>query len=126
MKTNFILTILFLATNASAFPIRDGLFTLRGIIGSRAIASTVLNEINNELINENAIISELTNTAHKVEFELLYGITFAVSIYLQYKYFTYVEKRWSNVEMFSNIKDKTRTILFIFMLVFTKNIQNAI
>jgi hypothetical protein len=88
--------------------------------------STVINEVNNELVNENAIISEITSSYHNLQYDTLYALMFVGSIYLQYQYFIYFDKKLKGTEMFSNIQEKTKTILFIFMLVFTKNIQNAI
>ena len=108
-----------------AISFRDGL-SLRNIIGSKAVMSTVLNEMNNELVNENAIISEITSSYHNLQYEALYAFMFMGSLYLQYQYFIYFDKKLEGTEMFSSIQEKTRTVLFIFMLVFTKNIQNAI
>jgi len=108
-----------------AISFRDAL-SLRNIIVSRAVMSTVINEVNNELVNENAIISEITSSYHNLQYDTLYALMFVGSIYLQYQYFIYFDKKLKGTEMFSNIQEKTKTILFIFMLVFTKNIQNAI
>jgi len=86
----------------------------------------VINQVNNEIINENTIISELTKEHNHLEYDIFYISAFIASIYLQYTYFTYFDRKLKGTEMFSNIKEKTKTILFIFMIVFTKNIENAI
>lgn len=104
---------------------RDGI-SIRNIIGSRAVMSTVINQVNNELVNENTIISEITSSYHNLQYDALYALMFICSLYIQYQYFIYFDKKLKGTEMFSNIQEKTKTILFIFMLVFTKNIQNAI
>ena len=104
---------------------RDGL-SIRNIIGSKAVMSTVINQINSELVNENTIISEITGSYHNLKYDALYVFMFMISLYLQYQYFVYFDKKLKGTEMFSNIQEKTKTILFIFMLVFTKNIQNAV
>jgi hypothetical protein len=106
--------------------IRDSMFTLRNIIGSKAVLSTVINQINNEVVNENVIINELTTYKHNIPSDIFYAILFVGTIYIEYKYFAYFDKKLSGVQTVSSIQEKTRTVLFIFMLVFTKNIQNAI
>jgi hypothetical protein len=125
MKPTSIQTLILLLPSITAFSFGEGPSSLKAIIGSRAIASTIFNEVNNELIKENILTYELINNSHKLETTLFYGLTFILSIYLQYSYFTYIEKRWSGVEMFSNIQEKTKWALFIFTSVFTKGIENA-
>jgi len=120
----YILIISLCARSQSLVP--PNLSSIRGILGSKMVMSTILNEVNSEVVSENIILYELTNQTHQVEIDIFYGITFMLSFYVQYKYFAYIDKRLSGVKMFSNIQDKTRIILFIFMIVFTKNIQNAI
>jgi hypothetical protein len=124
MNLFYISMALILMKTAALNP--PNFFTLRNILSSRAVVSTVLNEVNTEFVNENVLLYELTNQTHKLTIDLFYGITFIASLYLQYKYFTSIEKRLSGTQMFSNIQDKTRAFLFIIMIVFTKNIQNAI
>jgi len=108
------------------FPIRESMFSVRNIIGSKAFMSTVINQVNNEVFNENVIITELTAVKHNIPVDIFYSLMFAGAIYVQYKYFIYFEKKWSGIETYTNMQERTRTALFIFMLVFTKNIQNAI
>ena len=124
MNLFYILLVSFLCEGGALNP--PNLFTIRNLLGSRAVISTVLNEVNSEFISENMLLYEITNQTHKLTIDLFYGITFMASLYLQYKYFTSIEKRLSGTQMFSNIKDKTRAFLFIIMIVFTKNIENAI
>lgn len=112
--------------SSRAILLKEGMFTVRNIIGSKAVLSTVINEVNNEIVNENALISQMTSLNHNIKVDIFNAALFTAAIYVQYRYFIYFEKKLSGVEMFSNIQEKTRTVLFIFMLVFTKNIQNAI
>jgi hypothetical protein len=123
---NTVLLIAVLIPGVQSILLKDGIFTVRNIIGSKAVLSTVINEVNNEIVNENALISQITSINHNIQIDLFNAAIFTTAIYVQYKYFIYFEKKLSGVEMFSNIQEKTRTVLFIFMLVFTKNIQNAI
>jgi hypothetical protein len=119
-----ILFTIFVST-ALSLPLKE-IFTIRNIIGSKAVLSTVINEVNNEIVNENAVISQITSLNHNLQTDLFNAAIFTAAVYAQYRYFIYFEKKLSGVEMFSDIQGRTRTVLFIFMLVFTKNIQNAI
>ena len=113
-------------TSKMILPIRESMFSVRNIIGSKAFMSTVVNQVNNEVFNENVIITELTSAKHNIPVDIFYSFLFVSAIYVQYKYFIYFEKKWSGIETYTNMQERTRTALFIFMLVFTKNIQNAI
>jgi hypothetical protein len=124
-KTIMRSVILFTISAIQGIPLKE-VFTIRNIIGSKAVLSTVINEVNNEIMNENALISQMTSLNHNIKLDIFNAFVFSAVVYAQYRYFIYFEKKLSGVEMFSNIQGKTRTVLFIFMLVFTKNIQNAI
>lgn len=126
MMRSVLHLVFYIATTIAAFPLRDSMFSLRTIIGSKAVLSTVITEVNNEMVNENIIISEITSVHRNIPIDAFNAFIFIGAVYLQYRYFIYFEKKLSGVKMFSNIQEKTRLILFIMMLVFTKNIQNAI
>jgi hypothetical protein len=49
-----------------------------------------------------------------------------LSIYLQYANFMYIERKLSGTSMYSDIQERTKVALFIFTIVFTKSIENAI
>ena len=123
-----IIPILLIFKKCTSFSLfeRENLMSLRNIVSSRAVISTVTNQFNNEFINENMIINEIVNPKHNIPLDLLYGAVFLTSIYIQYRYFTYFENKWKKIKQYSIIEDKTSIFLFVFMLVFTKNIQNAI
>ncbi len=123
-----IISILLIFKECVSFSLfeRESFISLRNIVSSRAIISTVTNQFNNEFINENMIINEIVNPKHNIPLDLLYGAVFLTSIYIQYRYFTYFENKWKKIKQYSIIEDKTSIFLFVFMLVFTKNIQNAI
>ena len=101
------------------------MFSLRNLIGSRAVISGVLNEVNTEIISENNLISEITSINHNFQQDAFYAVIFVASVYLQYQYFIQFDKKLQDVKMFSDVKRKTKSIILIFMLVFTKNIQDA-
>jgi hypothetical protein len=123
-----IISILLIFKKCISFPLfeRESFSSLRNIVSSRAVISTITNQFNNEFLNENMIINEIVNPKHNIPLDLLYGAVLLTSIYIQYRYFTYFENKWKKIKQYSIIEDKTSIFLFVFMLVFTKNIQNAI
>lgn len=123
-----IISILLIFKKCTSIPLfeRESFISLRNIVSSRAVISTVTNQFNNEFINENMIINEIVNPKHNIPLDLLYSAVFLGSIYIQYRYFTYFENKWKNIKQYAIIEDRTSIFLFVFMLVFTKNIQNAI
>jgi len=112
-------------TLLQALSLRDTVFNVRNLIGTRAVVSSVLNQINSEIIGENLILSELSNNTHHYLEDTMYFILFSFSLYLEYKYFTNLEKKWSGVAEYNSIQDKTKTILFIIISVFTRNVEHA-
>jgi len=110
----------------NSLAIRETIFNVRNIVSSQAVLSTVNNQVNNEMLNFNFATAEMSGFRYHPELELLYLGTAVVSAYLQYKYFSYIENKWKNVEAFSATQKMTNYILLILMIVFSKNVENAI
>ena len=135
MKFLLIPSILLLSSNGvQGFPVFPGFpnFQLRNInnvkniISSNAVFTTFTNSMNSELMNENLIITEMNRLEYHHQLNILYLVFFAVSFYLSYSYNQKIENKWENLEMFSKTKKNTRIVLLMFMIVFTKNMDNAI
>jgi len=99
---------------------------IKNIIHSNAVFTTFTNSMNSELMNENLIINEMNRLEYYHQMNILYLVLFAVSFYLSYQYNKKIENKWENLEMFSKTQKDTRIVLLMFMIVFTKNIDNAI
>ena len=84
--------------------------------------------MNSELINENMIINEMNRFEYYHQLNILYLVFFVISFYLTYQQYNNkkIENKWENLEMFSKTQKDTRFVLLMFMIVFTKNIDNAI
>ena len=100
--------------------------TIKNIINSNAMFTSFTNSINSEFMNENLIINELNQIEYHHQFNVFYLLLFLVSFYTRYNYNQKIENKWENLEMFSKTQKATRKLLFVFMIVFTKNIDNAI
>ena len=108
------------------FPLSVSAFSVRSIIESRLVASTVLTELNNEFSKGNIIITSIPDTSGSLINDIFSGIAFILSIYFQYTNFMYIEKKLSGTSMYSDIHERTKIAFFIFTIVFTKDIENAI
>jgi len=109
-----------------AFQINKNFISLKNIVNSNAVLSTVISQVNNEVINENLIMNEINNNKHNYNLDLLYSLAFIYSLYLQYKYFSYIDNKWKDIKAYSIIKNKLNIFLLIMISVFTRNVQNAI
>jgi len=109
-----------------AFQINKNFISLKNIVNSNAVLSTVISQVNNEVINENLIMNEINNNKHNYNLDLFYSLAFIYSLYLQYKYFSYIDNKWKDIKAYSIIKNKLNIFLLIMISVFTRNVQNAI
>lgn len=125
-------SILLLSFNGvQGFPVFQGfpnfqLRNIKNIISSNAVFTTFTNSMNSEIMNENLIITEMNRLEYHHQLNILYLVFFAVSFYLSYSYNQKIENKWENLEMFSRTQKNTRIVLLMFMIVFTKNMDNAI
>jgi hypothetical protein len=108
------------------FPLSISAFSIRNAIESKLVLSTVLTEINNEFAKDSMILTNLPNTHTLLATDLFSYSAFILSLYLQYSNFMYIEKKLSATSMYSKIQGKTKLAIFVFTIVLTKNIENAI
>ena len=110
----------------NSLAVREAIFNVRNIVSSQAVLSTVNNQVNTEFLNYNFATMEISNSLHHPALDALYTVLAFLSVYFQYKYFSYIENKWKNVETYTNAQKITSNILLILMIVFTKNVENAI
>jgi len=99
---------------------------VKNIVHSNAVFTTFTNSMNSEIMNENLIINQMNHFEYYHQLNIVYLVLFVTSLYVSYNYNQKIENKWENLEMFSKTQKNTRIILLIFMIVFTKNIDNAI
>ena len=106
---------------------------LQNIIATRAFITTLTEKINTEIISDNNLLNEISNAqySHHIE-HMFYIAVYTGILYGTIVYFTYNKdtaeqiEKLNNIEMFSNMKKKMNMLLIILILLFTKNIENAI
>lgn len=105
---------------------------LQNIIATRAFITTITEKINTEVISETNILNELSNAQYSHHIENMFyiaiytGVLYSAIVYFTYSKETTQIEKLNNFEMFSNTKKKVNILLFIIILLFTKNIENAI
>lgn len=105
---------------------------LQNIIAIRAFIITLTEKINTEIISDNNLLNEISNAQYSNHIENIFYIAiYTAVLYSAIIYFTYSKEttqieKLNNIEMFSNTKKKVNILLFIIILLFTKNIENAI
>jgi len=106
---------------------------LQNIITTRAFVTTLTEKINTEIISDNNLLNEISNTqySHHIE-NMFYVGMYTTILYSAIVYFTYSKdtstqiEKLNNIEMFSNTKKRFNMLLIVLILLFTKNIENAI
>jgi hypothetical protein len=105
--------------------VNPNVYNLQNIITSQAIMSTLSYRLNMEVLNENLLINEVTRIKCHPE-EIIYVSILIYILYSNIDYTNYIENKLQNIKMFSIIKQKSNSIIFILLMIFTRNIENAI
>ena len=102
--------------------------SLKTIVSSQALISSITSRANMELLNESVIIEELTKFQHHPLINTLsIGLIAATAIFYYKNGLNECrENRWRNIELFSEQRRVINIIILIFLIIFTKNIENAI
>ena len=103
---------------------------LQNIISSQAILSTLTNRLNREFIasTDNYFISDFSSykSSYHCEEDAVFFLVLLGSLYFQYNHIMYIENRLENFEIFSKTRRNINSILLIFIVVITRNVDNAI
>jgi len=125
-----VFCLLQLITITYGFNIRQS--GLQNIITTRAFLTTLTEKINTEIISDTNVVGELTNIQYSHHIENMFCVAIYTTIlYGTILYFTYYQdkeqiEKLNNIEMFSIMKKRMNMLLIILILLFTKNIENAI
>jgi hypothetical protein len=99
---------------------------LQNIITSSAVMSAVTKRVNSELINE-SVINEVTNIHSKNEYISIVLTPLLIALlFSQYDNIKKFEKKFVDIELYSDTRKKTNLFILIVLYVFTINVENAI
>jgi uncharacterized membrane protein YidH (DUF202 family) len=117
----------------SSFPfmIDKSPFSLRNILSTRAVFSKMVEKISSEMVSENIVVNEINKLDYNHHIDIITVtiiavglLSIAINAYNSSQTQTQTQ-RLEKIEMFSRIQRTTSTFLFVFMLIFTKNIDSA-
>jgi len=116
----------------SSFPfmIDKNPLSLRNILSTRAVFSTMVEKISSEIVSENVVINEINKIDYNHHVDIIPLTIIAVCLLsllnnIYNSSITTQKEKLERIEMFSKIQRTTSTFLFVFMLIFTKNIDSA-
>ena len=98
---------------------------IQQLISSKAIAAGVVSSVSEELWTDNFLFRELLFNHRHTNLDIFY---FGLLV------FTLLSKedmnsrlyKWKNLERFSTIEKNTKVVLFVIMIIFNRNVENAI
>ena len=109
-----------------AFNINGNIKNLQNIISTQAVATALTQRFNTEVMIDNPIINEIITSHYHPQQDIVLFTIFLFTAYIQYKRMNDVDKKLTNVKLFSKIKNKANMFFIIMIYVFTKNIDNVI
>ena len=117
------LFLLFVSNIGFTFGFIGNISQLRTIVSSTAVFSTISNKINKEIISDNFIL-QLSHTHYHVE--SFYLGLLATSIWSFYNYNYNINPRLESFEMYSKSKKIANILFIVFMIIFNRDVENAI
>jgi hypothetical protein len=105
---------------------RKNMSNLQNIIISQAIMSSVANKLNLEIVNDSNLLYEFRRLQYNPSEDVIYGLIIAGSLYSQYKYTSYIDNKLQNIDVFLRTQRNTNAFMLAFIMIFSKNIENAL
>ena len=105
---------------------RKNMSNLQNIIISQAIMSSVANKLNLEIVNDSNLLYEFRRLQYNPSEDVIYAVIISGSLYSQYKYISYIENKLQNIDVFLRTQRLTNTFMLAFIMIFSKNIENAL
>jgi hypothetical protein len=113
--------LLFISNIGFTYCFIGNISQLRTIVSSTAVLSTISNKINKEIVSDNFIL-QLSHTHYQVE--SFYLGLLATSLWSYYNY--NINTRLESIEMYSKSKKITNILFIVFMIIFNRDVENAI
>jgi len=98
---------------------------IQQIVSSKAILSGFISSLTEEFWTDNFLFRELAVNHRYSNFDILYTLLLFATI-LNKPILKNSFYKWNAVGRFSIIEKKTKLILFVIMIIFNRNIENAI
>jgi hypothetical protein len=104
-----------------------GLSELESLVTSRAVFSTITQQVKNEIISESPFMRDISHGYFRLDFDLCYLCLMGLSVYIKiYNDTNETNQKLNHIYMYSSAMKLTRTIIFTLLLIMTKSVDNAI
>lgn len=110
--------------------------SLQTIISSEAVVSTLVERINQEILSDNvSLVHDMLNkvfmkthtSSGSMNLDYLYLFVLVSTLSSSPSTLLLVpDSRWHSISMFSTIKKRTNVCILVLMIIFNRNIENAI
>jgi hypothetical protein len=115
------------ALNLPPKSVFTGLSELESLVTSRAVFSTITQQVKNEIISESPFMRDISHGYFRLDFDVCYLCLMALSVYIKINNDSNdTALKLNNISMYSSAMKTTRTIIFTIMLIMTKSVDNAI
>jgi hypothetical protein len=126
MKFTLLFWLISAGSLIRVLALRTNMSNLQNIIMSQAIMSSVTNKLNLEIISDTNLLYGINRFEYNPYEDLIYGLIIAGSLYSQYKYTSYIENKLQNIDVFLRTQRITNIFMLVFIMIFSKNIENAL
>jgi hypothetical protein len=127
----YLLSLLFVTTNAFTLNTNNGwipIFSkLESIITSKAIGTSFYSNLRNEMTMDK-MFTEITNFSYHHNVNYAYISIFLTYLYGEYKYIKGVKinnNKLKKIDRYDKIYRNAKEIIYIFLFIFTKDIQHV-
>jgi hypothetical protein len=105
----------------------SGISELEGLVTSRAVFSTITQQVKNEIISDTPFMRDISHGYVKLDSDLCYLALIGVAIYSKMNQESDVtSQKLKKISMYSSTMKKTRAVIFTLIVILTKNVDNAI
>jgi hypothetical protein len=108
----------------SFLPLNTGMTGLERIIATRAMGTTIINQLTTEISFERVMLEWSHMNFHSSNLWVISVL--AIYLYTRFQYLEGVNSKLETFEVYDRYKRLIRELTFIMFLVFTRDIQNAI
>jgi len=95
---------------------------LQLMVRSRAVASSLIERVNTDILADNLLLKDLMQYKFNANNDLAYSSLILFVLYLRSKL---KEEKLEDIDAFKATKKSVNSVLFLFIIFFTKNIESV-
>jgi hypothetical protein len=103
-----------------------GMSELETLITSRAVFSTISEQVKNEIISDSPLLRDVSHGYFRLDFDVCYLALVGLALYSKMNTGNQANQKLNQISRYSNTMKLTRAFLFTLFVVVAKNVENAI